>query len=309
VSSPKVSIIIPTKNAGKKLETVLKAIFSCKVNFELEIIAVDSGSCDETKSILSKYSATLINILPHSFSHGGSRNIGAARACGDILIFITQDAVPSDDSWLSNLLSGFDIPGVVGVYGRQLPNEDSSPIEEFFSKYLYPDKRIIKDSVDVNSCLLSDIFFSNVNAAALKSEWEHIKFNEDLIMSEDQDWAKRMLMQGKKILYEPSAAVFHSHRYSLWQLIQRNFDSGMSLNGIVKAPLRRSMGYELNYLKSGFQFFMEQKKYLYFLIFPFYEAVRLCGFALGFFSRYLPMRLKKFMSQNKAYWSGEKNLR
>ncbi len=308
MSQTKVSIIIPTKNPGYKLDTVLKSIFSSKVNFTFEIIIVDSGSEDCAKSIISKYPVTLIEIPPHSFSHGGSRNAGAARACGDILVFLTQDAVPRDDRWLANLLRGFDIPGVVGIYGRQLPSREASPIESFFSNYLYPERSILKESIDINSCLLSDIFFSNVNSAILRSEWERTKFNEDLIMSEDQDWAKRILIQRKKILYEPEAAVFHSHHYSGWQLIQRNFDSGMSLRGIVKAPLGRSMSYEIGYLKSGFSFFLKNRNYLYLLIFPIYEAARLTGFSLGFFSGYLPKWAKKIISQNKTYWGIKKQL-
>lgn len=297
-----ISIIIPTKNAGNKLDTVLKAVFSNKTNFGLEVIIIDSGSTDETKNIVSKYPVKFIEINPSSFSHGGTRNLGAKFAQGGILVFLTQDAIPINENWLVSLIEDFKISGVAGIFGRQLSNEDSSPIERFFLSYLYPDSQIIKDSVDPDNCLLRDIFFSNVNSAILRSEWEENKFNEKLIMSEDQDWAKHILLKRKKIIYQPMAAVLHSHGYTMLELIRRNFDSGMSLKNIVNASFKRSVRYEINFLKEGIRFFIKNRFYIYLIIFPFYEFVRLFGFSLGFHSKYLPRFLKKRISQNKIYW-------
>ncbi len=302
MSFPYISIIIPTKNAGSRIDYVLKAIFSNKINFATEVIIIDSGSCDQTKDIISGYPVKFIAISPASFSHGGTRNLAAQIAKGKILIFLTQDAIPRDENWLISLIEGFKIPGVAGIFGRQLPNKYSSPIESFFLSYLYPGSQIIKDSVDPDNCLLRDIFFSNVNSAILRSEWEENKFDEKLIMSEDQDWAKRILLKRKKIIYEPSAAVLHSHRYTMLELIGRNFDSGMSLKNIVNAPFQRSARYEINFLKEGIRFLIRNRFYANLAIFPFYEFLRLLAFSLGFHSRYLPWFLKKRISQNKIYW-------
>jgi hypothetical protein len=37
--------------------------------------------------------------------HGGTRNLGAKQARGEILVFLTQDATPADDLWLENLVA------------------------------------------------------------------------------------------------------------------------------------------------------------------------------------------------------------
>jgi len=300
--SPKVSVIIPTKNAGSKFDSVLKAIFECKAGIELEVIVVDSGSSDNTRTIASRYPVNLIEIAPSRFTHGLARNLGAKSAKGDILVFITQDATPVNQNWLLNLLKNFHDETVAGVYGRQMPENNSSPLERFFLQYLYPEKKLVKQSINPDNCLLTEIFFSNVNSAMRKSVWENNKFDEGLIMSEDQDWAKRVLAVGKKIIYDPESAVRHSHRYTIKEIIQRNFDSGMSLKGLVNAPLKRSVSYEMTYLKSGFLFFLKNRLYVYLLIFPLYEAARLMGFFLGFYNRFLPLSFKKCISQNKTYW-------
>ena len=300
--SPKVSVVIPTRNAGDKFDSVLGAIFKCKAGIELDVNVVDSGSSDNTRDIASRYPVNLIEIAPSRFTHGSARNLGAKCAKGDILVFITQDAIPADQNWLLNLLKNFHDENVAGVYGRQIPEESSSPLERFFLQYLYPEEKSVKQSVNSNDGLLSEIFFSNVNSAVRKSEWERNKFNENLIMSEDQEWSKRMLAMGKKIIYEPEAAVYHSHLYTAKDIIQRNFDSGMSLKGLVNAPLKRSVAYEMNYLKSGFSFFLKNKLYAYLLIFPLYETARVLGFFLGFHSKFLPLSFKRCISQNKVYW-------
>lgn len=302
MNSPQISILILTKNAGKRLDVVLRAVFSDKKISEAEVIVVDSGSTDETREIISRYPARLIEISLGSFGHGRTRNLAAQEAKGRVLVFLTQDAVPESDDWLTSLTEDLNIPGVAGVFGRQIPDKGTSAIERFYLSYLYPDFKIIKDSVDPHNCLLKDVFFSNVNSAILKSEWEKQRFNEDLIMSEDQEWSKAMLLKGKKVVYEPKAAVFHSHKYNAVELMMRNFDSGMSLKGIVNAPLKSVVGYQIKYLKEEIRFFIKNNAYLSLALFPFYEFVRSLGFFLGFYSDYLPLFLKKRISQNKAYW-------
>jgi len=299
---PSVSIIILTKNAGKRLKAVLDGVFSNIKAFDAEVLIVDSGSTDETKGIISGYPARFIEIGPDSFGHGKTRNLGAREARGEVLVYLTQDAIPCNKEWLSTLVANLNAPGVAGAFGRQLPEEGSSPIERFYLSYLYPGRRIVRDSLDPGNCLLKDMFFSNVNSAILKCEWEKRKFNEQLIMSEDQEWSRAVLLAGRKIVYDPQAAVFHSHKYTLKQLITRNFDSGVSLRKLVSASLGSSLRYEMNYLAEGMRFFAKNNSYASMILFPFYELVRLLSFALGFHSSFLPLFIKKLLSQHKYYW-------
>lgn len=300
---PYVSIIIPTKNAGSRFVQVLKRIFGNSAYFSYEIVVVDSGSTDGTALLIGGYSAIkLIKIDSSSFSHGGARNIGADNAKGEILVYLTQDAIPADERWLENLTRGFNDPDVAGIFGRQIPNEDASPFERFFLQYVYPSYKIVKDSVNPRNCALQDIFFSNVNSAIRRSEWETNRFREDIIMSEDQAWARDILMKNKKIVYEPSAAVYHSHKYNIRRAVMRNFDSGLSLKDITNASFGRSFLCEAVYIKRALYHFLKNNLYGYLALFPFYEFFRLTGFLAGRYSHCLPLWLKKALSENKAYW-------
>ena len=53
-------------------------------------------------------------------------------------------------------------------------------------------------------------------------------FVDDIVMSEDQAWARAVLLAGYRLVYEPRAAVRHSHHYTLRSAFRRFFDSGAS---------------------------------------------------------------------------------
>ena len=42
-------------------------------------------------------------IPPEEFNHGGTRNLGASLAQGDVLVFTSQDAHAEDADWLAPL--------------------------------------------------------------------------------------------------------------------------------------------------------------------------------------------------------------
>ena len=50
-----VTIVIPTKNAGRLFEKVLKKVFAQETTYEYEVICVDSGSSDNTIEIIKKF--------------------------------------------------------------------------------------------------------------------------------------------------------------------------------------------------------------------------------------------------------------
>src|SRR5438552_12090346 len=65
-----VSILLPVKNEAESLRELLPLVLGQKVNAMLEIIAVDSGSEDDTIEILRSFAATVLTIDPRDFDHG-----------------------------------------------------------------------------------------------------------------------------------------------------------------------------------------------------------------------------------------------
>jgi GT2 family glycosyltransferase len=63
--------------------------------------------------------------------------------------------------------------------------------------------------------------FSAANAAIRISVWNQKQFNEEVIASEDQIWAKHILDAGYQIAYQPKSVVYHSHTDSFTRYYNR----------------------------------------------------------------------------------------
>ena len=92
----RISVIIPTFNAEAYLPALLEKLKSQTVDFEL--IIIDSSSSDNTLAIAKLYTSNILTIATHDFDHGGTRTLSAKHATGDILVFLTQDALPYDNT-------------------------------------------------------------------------------------------------------------------------------------------------------------------------------------------------------------------
>ena len=114
-----VSVVIPTYNAQKYLPKLLEKLKHQTVSFEL--IIIDSSSTDNTHTIVREYTDNIISIPQIEFDHGGTRTKAAKAASGDIIVFLTQDALPCDDHAIEKILEAFEDLNVGAAYGRQLP--------------------------------------------------------------------------------------------------------------------------------------------------------------------------------------------
>ena len=247
---PSVSILLVTKNGERYLPELLQSVQMQQGNFRLaEIIAVDSGSRDQTLSILEQHAARIIQIPPQTFGHGRTRNLAASYAQGKYCVFLTQDASPANSDWLNQLLAPLhEDPSIAGGYSRQLPRPHCHPMEW---------RRIVEDELSgrATSCLNSKddphyaenpayfYFFSNVSSILRRSIWEQFPFPE-VEFAEDQLWAQRVLEAGYKTLYSAGSLVYHSHGYGPWVNLRRHFDHALAVSDFSSAsrlPLRATL--------------------------------------------------------------------
>ncbi|WP_082256430.1 glycosyltransferase family A protein [Haloferax sp. ATB1] len=159
----RISVIIPTKNAGQEFEDTLISIQSQDVD-DIELIVIDSGSTDGTVELAEQYADTIIEIPPDEFHHGQTRNQAADQAEGDIIVFTVQDAVPIDDEWLSQLTSPINDGNADVCYGNQIAYPDAKPSDKFFYKYFYPDTSITLTKSDASKkgeFYMDNIFLSD----------------------------------------------------------------------------------------------------------------------------------------------------
>ncbi len=243
-----ISVLIPVKDGGSELVRCLEGIACQQIADDVEVVVVDSGSSDGSAARARHLGARVHEIPPNQFGHGRTRNLIAREARGDVFVFTSQDAVAADERWLAALVGGLDeAGGVAGVYGRQLPHEEASPPERFFLDFMYGPSPRVQRLAGIEELTFESTLFSNVNSAIPRRVWEAFPFGEDVAMSEDQEWSRRVLLAGHALAYEPRAAVRHSHRYSLPAAFRRFYASGASAERSYvageasKAALRRAM--------------------------------------------------------------------
>lgn len=242
-----ISVLIPVKNGGPDLVRCLEEIARQEVDDEVEVVIVDSGSTDGSPERARELGAQVHEIPATEFVHGATRNLAARLSRGDVLVFTVQDAVPADERWLATLVGVLDGENVAGAYGRQLPHPDAKPPEQFFLDFMYGPTPRVQRLSRIEDLTYEHTLFSNVNSAIPRRIWETHPFNDDVTMSEDQEWSRRALLEGQTIVYEPRAAVRHSHHYTLPAAFRRFYDSGASAaQSYVAGPasrvaLRRSM--------------------------------------------------------------------
>jgi rhamnosyltransferase len=235
-----VTVAIPVRDGGAVLAETLAAVRAQRLGRPIELLVADSGSRDGSAELARRHGATVIEVDPGDFSHGGTRGLLARSASGSHVAFLTQDAVPADERWLERLLHGFEMGDHVGlVYGSYRPRADASPmvrrelIDWFRS--LSPDgsprvDRGLRDPADPRA-----LFFTDANSCVERAALERVPFRE-VAYAEDQQLAREMLAAGYAKVFIPDAAVVHSHDYGSLELFRRLFDESRALrevHGIV----------------------------------------------------------------------------
>jgi rhamnosyltransferase len=253
------SVIIPTLNAAHLIRGLLDTLNEQEIRPD-EIIVIDSSSDDDTVSLARRYGSEVMVIPRDSFDHGRTRNHAALHAKGDILIFMTQDALPNDRGLIKNLIHPLSVPDIAASYARQVPGSDASPLEVFARSFNYPDIPMIKGMDDIKRYGIKTFFLSNVCSAFKKDIFMRVgMFPEEIPSNEDMLIAARLIFSGYRIAYVPDAVVIHSHRYSFKKQFQRYYNIGASLKS-NKWILRYSGGAEgegLRFLLGEIRFVMK----------------------------------------------------
>lgn len=278
----KLSIIIPTFNAGAYIKELLERVQSQTVQ-PFEILVIDSSSKDNTVQIAEELGAKTTVIQKHIFNHGGTRNKAAEEAAGDILVFMTQDALPFDNQLLYFLSSSLKHPDVAAAFARHIPNTDASLLEIFARTFNYPEQSSMKGIADIKTYGIKTFFSSNACSAIKKEAFlkagmfpEGIRANEDMLLS------AKLILNGYKIAYVPEAKIIHSHNYSLLKQFHRYYNIGSSLrNNRWILKYAKAEGEGSRFVKEQILFVIKQGKY--FLIpYIFLETItKYIGYRLG----------------------------
>ena len=283
-----VDVIIPVYKPDEKLLTIINRLESqsvapmriCLMNTEEKYW--ENFLRGKNSDVLGK-STEVKHVSLWEFDHGATRNEGAKGSTADFLLFMTQDAIPEDDTLIEKLCRCFDNPKVGAAYARQIAT-DSAPLSEQFSrKFNYPDISSVKSLKDKDALGIKTYFCSNACAMYKRETYEKLgRFPVNMIFNEDMVFAHKLIENGYEIAYEADAKVIHFHNYSDIQQFKRNFDLAVSQAmhpEVFEGVSSESEG--IKYVGKAFSYFKDCGKPLYFIPFTVTCAFRLIGFKLG----------------------------
>lgn len=311
----KASIIIPTKNPGSNFQRVIEAILSQHVDFDYEVVVIDSGSSDGTVEYvrsLKDPKIRLHTIESSQYGHGRTRNLGIEMTSGEYAVLITHDALPANNFWLKCMIAVADSDlEIAGVFGRHVayPEADIYTKNELIGHFEGLKAFSLVSMGDPvrywNDQGLRQIlhFFSDNNALVRRSVWKKIPY-PDVDFAEDQQWAKLIIEAGYKKAYAYNAVVYHSHQYNLLERMKRSFDESYAFKRYFGYDLCPSFGrffyswLGLSYvdLKKAWNDGYFPKHLTDVLIRPFDNLMKVLGHYLGGKAHRFPSKLRQWFS-------------
>ena len=298
-----ISVIIPTYNAECSLPQLLESLKNQSISFEL--IIIDSSSTDNTLKIAQQYTQNILTIPTDEFDHGGTRTKAGKVATGEIIVFLTQDALPYDKHTLKTLVDSFANTSLGAVYGKQLPYAQSNLFGKHLRQFNYTDTSYTRSLADkevygIKTAFLSDSFAAYKRSALEKIDW----FKNGLIVGEDSYAGARLILEGYALAYNDKAKVYHSHSYTCKQEFKRYFDIGVfhKKEQWILDTFGKAEGEGMKYIKSEFNYLLENHAYLLIPEFFIRNALKYVGYKLGRHYQYIPQRLFPILSMHKNWW-------
>ena len=188
----KIDVIIPVYRPTEKLNKVLYGL-SRQTYLPERIILLHTrdGIKLDVSACKDRVSVTEIPIPEKEFDHGRTRDLGIRMSDADIVVMMTQDAVPVDSFLLEKLSETLkEHSDAVAAYARQIPDQNCGLLEKYTRVFNYPPKSQIKSQKDLPKLGIKTYFCSNVCAAYRRGVYlelggfpHPVIFNEDLIFA------------------------------------------------------------------------------------------------------------------------------
>ena len=300
----KISLLIPTLNAGKQWAALLESIKSQSVQFYKKII-IDSGSNDGTVELALSYGFEVRQIAKEDFNHGKVRqDLVNLSGDTDICVFLTQDAILASTNSVKNLIKVFDDPMVGMAYGRQLPHLKAKPLEIHLRLFNYPAVSEILSMADADRRGFKVFFCSNSFSAYRNTALNAVGgFPSGSIMGEDAIVAAKMLIAGFKKAYVAEATAYHSHSYKIDEEFKRYFDTRVfhEQNKWLIEKYGKPTGEGLKYIKSELTYVVQHDLKSLFVAIASLGAKWL-GYKSGRYYSKMPKRMLTKISMHHSYW-------
>ncbi len=221
---PFVSIIVPVYNNPIDIKSCIISLLEQTYDKNLyEIIIVDNGSSDNTKTIIKKYPVIYLkeNDIQSSYA---ARNKGIKYARGKIIAFTDSDCTPHPD-WLKEGIKNMNQQNA-DLCGGQVcfsysPNPTGAEIWDSLTNMQ------IEQNINERSIAKTANLFVRSNVFSKIGYFPYnVKSGGDIIFT------KRATSSGHKLIYASSAKIDHPTR-KLFDLLKKQFRVGIGQSDIL----------------------------------------------------------------------------
>jgi len=218
----RVSILIVTYNSASTITTVLQSLKKQSYR-DFEVILIDNASTDLTTGLVDSFKAISTYpiktvYLKDNRGFAGGNNIALEYAGGEYIALLNPDARASKD-WLRELTHNLDRDSIAGICTSRVLTWDGKSVDSAGDVLLSTLRCFKRESESSDTYKEREYVFSACAAAALYRREMLDKigfFDEDFfIQCEDTDLSMRAQVAGWKILYLPSAVVYHKVGHSI----------------------------------------------------------------------------------------------
>lgn len=307
-----VTVLIPTWKPDKTFEALLKRL-SLQTVMPKRVLILNTADGEKDDQITKLVDAwrnrfevlSVFHVEKRDFDHGATRHLGFMFADTSLVLCMTQDAVPRDRRLIENLIRYFEDPKVAAAYARQLARRESRARERFTRQFNYPDRSVVKKKDDLGKMGVKTFFCSDVCAMWRRDVYLELGgFERPVIFNEDMILAGKMINNGWKIAYAADAAVWHSHSYSPFRQLKRNFDLGVSQAQHPELFARYpSEGEGIRLVKKCAVYLVRTGHAGELFGLGADSACKYLGYLLGKNYRKLPKRVILSLTDNPSYWN------
>ena len=263
----KATVFIPVYNGEHDhLEETLTALFQQQTDFEWDVLITDSGSKDNSLQIIQQFAdrygtIQVIHLEKESYSHGGTRQKAAEIAQGEIMVYLTQDAVPANPNWLSEMVAPFEWnKNIVAVLGCQRPRQSCFPAMKYDIQAVFAEQGVAdgvtlwtRRNSEQKGQYTKESFYSDVCSAAPRKFLVETIGYRNVPYSEDYEYGKDVLDAGYIKAYNAKAIVEHSNDVRLSEYRLRIFDEhynvrknsgqtqSVSLSTVIQQSMKASL--------------------------------------------------------------------
>lgn len=190
-----------------------------------EVILVNDGVTHDLSPLAESFRREGLGVRVLNVPQGGpakARNLGAAAASGELLVFTDDDCLP-EPLWLSSMYAASQqhpLALLGGSVVNVLTHRSASEASQVLVSFLY--EWYNRDPHDAR-------FFTSNNIAARKQVFEsHGGFDTRFVLSagEDRDLCARWREQGGRLVYVPDARIGHAHDLTVRKFWRQHFKYG-----------------------------------------------------------------------------------